>query len=180
MIWTESIHRLRGLLSYNMIQVMRLMKCKISELCADLPRLKVVGTKYQSKANVLAWHFSHLPRLDRPWQGGGGNSSLADGDPTDAVLYCTSSSNTSTLRTFSRWQEIWSAHSTVEHAVRHASPVSHPARVIPRPLLKATCLDVGINAWCNAQFLQVLFSLHRTLRHHYRRLLLFRATANIP
>ncbi len=87
MIWTESIQQLRGLLSYTTIKVMRLMKCKISELCADLPRLKTRWDQVP-KANVLAWHFSHLPRLDRPWQGGlGGNSSLADCDPTDAVLH---------------------------------------------------------------------------------------------
>ena len=38
--------------------------------------------------------------------------------------------------------------------------------------LKATCLDVGIDAWCNAKFLQLLFTLlhqNQWLRDKYQR-----------
>ena len=76
----------------------------------------------------------------------------------------------------------WSAHSTPDHAAHHA----HPSLTLRRcyqggeRALKATCLDVGIDAWCNAKFLQVLLPLHRTHLDRRRRLLLCAAAANLP
>ena len=72
--------------------VAKLMKCKISELCAGLPRLKSRWDqvpKYGKRLVSALLSASEVgPCLAGAGAGGrGGNSSLADCKPTDAVLH---------------------------------------------------------------------------------------------